>query len=64
MWTSFRLALVWGELEHKRRLILVCCAVALIFDVLPLIFWDPLYDKLWLQPLAVFFFAWSVIFET
>jgi hypothetical protein len=61
-WMSRRLANVWTQLERRKRLILTCCAVALAFDVFPLIFWEPLYDKLWLQPLAVVFFASSVVF--
>ncbi|HVN89064.1 MAG TPA: hypothetical protein VMT61_04555 [Candidatus Binataceae bacterium] len=61
IWTSFRLGEVWAGLERRRRLILECCVVALLFDTLALIFWDPLYDKLWLQPLAVVFLASSVI---
>ncbi len=62
VWTSRRLAFVWDALERRQRLILKCCAVALAFEIFPLIFWGPIYDKLWLQPLAVIFFAWSVIF--
>jgi len=61
VWTSFRLASVWTDLERRQRLIIGCCAVGLVFDTLALIFWEPLYDKLWLQPLAVAFFASSVI---
>ena len=59
--TLSRLALVWTELERRQRVILACCAVALVFDIFPLIFWDPLYDKLWLQPLAIILFAGSVV---
>jgi hypothetical protein len=62
VWTSRRLAYVWAELARRQRLILTCCGVALAFDIFPLIFWDPLYDKLWLQPLAVVFFASSLVF--
>jgi hypothetical protein len=61
VWTSFRLASVWADLVRRQRLILGCCAVALAFDTIALIFWAPLYDKLWLQPLAVVFLAASVI---
>ncbi len=61
VWTSRRLASVWANFERRQRLILGCCAVALVFDALALIFLDPLYDKLWLQPLAVVFFAWSIV---
>jgi hypothetical protein len=62
VWTWLRFAFVWAAIERRLRLILGCCAVALVFDLLPLIFWDPLYDKLWLQPVAVVLFAWGVIF--
>jgi hypothetical protein len=61
-WTVRRLALVWDGLQRGQRLILGCCTVALAFDLFALLFWDPLYDKLWLQPLAVVFLAWSIIF--
>jgi hypothetical protein len=63
VWTLYRLVVVWSHLQHRRCLILSCCALALVFDCFPLIFWDPLYDKLWLQPIAVVILAWSVIFE-
>jgi len=62
VWTLCRLV-VWNKLQHRQRLVLGCCAVALVFDAFPLIFWDPLYDKLWLQPIAVIILAWSVIFD-
>jgi hypothetical protein len=61
VWTSLRLGSIWADLGRRERLILGCCAVALAFDTLALIFWAPLYDKLWLQPLAVVFLAASVI---
>lgn len=61
-WTLRRLALVWDGLQRRQRLILGCCALALVFDLFALLFWDPLYEKLWLQPLAVVFLAWSIIF--
>jgi hypothetical protein len=61
-WTTLRLVLVWSALDYRRRLVIVCAAVALVSGAFPLIFWDPTYDKLWLQPLAMVFFAWSVIF--
>ena len=62
-WTVRRLALVWGNLERHQHLALACCALVLAFDFGTLIFWDPLYDKLWLQPLAAIFVAWSIIFS-
>jgi hypothetical protein len=30
----------------------VCC-VGLAFELFPLLYWDPMYNKLWLQPLAL-----------
>jgi hypothetical protein len=59
--TSIRLASIRNDLERKQRLVLGCCALALAFDALALVFWDTLYDKLWLQPLAVFFFGCGVV---
>jgi hypothetical protein len=61
IWTLFRLVSVWPELKHRQRLILECCAIALVFDIFPLIYWDPLYDKLWLQPVAVVAIGSSVV---
>jgi hypothetical protein len=65
-WLGFtikRLIVVSDSLTYKQRLILGCCAVALAVDLLPIVFWDPTYDKLWMQPLAVIVLAWSVIFS-
>jgi hypothetical protein len=40
VWTLCRLVVVWSHLQHRQRLILSCCAFALVFDSFPLIFWD------------------------
>lgn len=63
-WTVHRVMLVWDSLRRRQQLILKCCAVALAFDLAALLYWDPIYDKLWLQPLAVVFLAWSIMFAT
>ena len=61
-WTVIRSVYARALLSPNQRLFLSCCLVALIFDALALIYWDPLYDKLWLQPLAAVILGWSVIF--
>jgi hypothetical protein len=63
-WTGSRLYSIWSGLERRQRLLLSCCAVALGCDMFPLIFWDPIYDKLWLQPVAVTLLACGMIVGT
>jgi hypothetical protein len=60
-WTAARLVSIWTGLKRRQHLILACCAIALACDIVPLIFWDPIYDKLWLQPVAVMSLACGVI---
>lgn len=44
--------------SKKRRILIGAAALAsLLILAFPLLYWDPLYDKLWLQPLAVLFIA-------
>jgi hypothetical protein len=43
-----------AELCRTRRAAMfagACCG-GLLFELLPLVYWDPMYSKLWLQPLA------------
>jgi hypothetical protein len=42
---------LWGS----RRAILAAmvCGAGLLFSLFPLLYWDPMYSKLWLQPLAL-----------
>ena len=47
----------WETLDHHKRVTLFCCGVALAGSVFPLVYWSPLYDKFWLQPLAAIFLA-------
>jgi hypothetical protein len=47
------IATAWQSWDARRRtcaLALTLCGTALFF---PLAYWDPLYDKLWLQPLCL-----------
>jgi hypothetical protein len=53
--TLLPLARCVGQLSDSRRAIIFAavCAAGLLFELLPLLYWDPMYDKLWLQPLAL-----------
>jgi hypothetical protein len=37
---------------HRATVFAVVCCGGFLFELLPLAYWDPLYSKLWLQPLA------------
>jgi hypothetical protein len=58
---TFTITKKWESLNARRRVILLCCAVTLAADAFPLVYWDPLYDKLWLQPLAVVLLGCAVV---
>ncbi|MGH9740763.1 MAG: hypothetical protein ACRD51_00255 [Candidatus Acidiferrum sp.] len=47
-----RLAARWSSLPAEVQLGIVVAAVGFAFTMIPVIVWDPNYDKLWLQPLA------------
>ena len=51
----------WRSLGQFDRAVLTACAIGLLFTAVPLIYWDPMYDKLWLQPLAILFVASAVV---
>jgi hypothetical protein len=42
----------WNSLSPSARTGAIAAAVGLVFTGIPLIVWEPNYDKLWLQPLA------------
>ncbi len=44
-----------GPLCQSRRAKVfgLACAIDLLFELFPLLYWDPMYGKLWLQPLAL-----------
>jgi hypothetical protein len=56
----FRSARRCCESGRMRRAGLILLA-ALLFDFFPVIYWDPMYDKLWLQPLALIAIAGAAI---
>ncbi len=47
-----RLVAGWKSLATPVRTATVSAAVGFAFTIIPLLVWDPQYDKLWLQPLA------------
>lgn len=52
-----RLKTTWKDLAAEVQLGITVAAVGLAFTIIPVIIWDPHYDKLWLQPLACLAFA-------
>jgi len=50
----------WRSLSKSDRAVLAVCATGLLFTAVPLVLWDPKYDKFWLQPLALLFAASAV----
>jgi hypothetical protein len=56
-----RIGKEWNVLNDRKRVVLLCCVATIAADILPLVFWDSLYDKLWLQPLAALFLASGVV---
>ncbi len=42
----------WGSLSRSQRLPLVAASFGLAFTLVGPIYWNPTYDKLWLQPIA------------
>lgn len=49
-------------LSRARVLLLLACVTTLAITAWPLIYWGPVYDKLWLQPLALIVFVTGVIY--
>jgi hypothetical protein len=52
-----RLLARWSGLAVELRLGILASTVGFAFTIIPLIIWDPSYDKLWLQPLACLAFV-------
>lgn len=54
----------WAKLAHVRRTGVIASCVGFAFTFIPVLMWDPQYDKLWVQPLTCLLFlisiAWSV----
>lgn len=42
----------WDQVRRSARIGLLAAAFGIAFTLVPLIIWDPIYDKLWIEPLA------------
>jgi hypothetical protein len=49
------------DMTAKEKLAISGCAVGFLTTIVPLIFWMPTYDKLWLQPLACLFLTGGLL---
>lgn len=52
---------VWSVLAAMEKVVITCCALGVISTAVPLMFWMPTYDKLWLQPLAFLVFGTGIL---
>jgi hypothetical protein len=46
----------WPVIQNCERLAVMCSCVGFAFTFLPVVLWDPQYDKLWVLPLACLLF--------
>jgi hypothetical protein len=53
----------WGGLDPRQRGLIFALLVSLLILIGPLLYWDPLYDKLWLQPLGVIIVLAGVLYR-
>ncbi|MGH8012134.1 MAG: hypothetical protein ACREQ4_06535 [Candidatus Binataceae bacterium] len=61
IWLIWSAARRWRSLSERRRLALACCGAGIAFTFVPLAVWDPVYDKLWLEPLACILVTSSIV---
>jgi len=54
---------VWPTMTRSRRGALGCCGLGLAVTLLPPLLWLPTYDKLWLQPVALWFLVTGVLVD-
>jgi len=52
----------WRSIEPFQRHLIPALGMALLILMGPLVFWAPLYDKLWLQPLGVMIVLLAVLY--
>jgi len=57
---AVQIARNWVELGNVRRAGVIAGCVGLAFTFVPVLLWDPQYDKLWVQPLACLFFLVAI----
>ena len=56
----FRLVKGWKKLDAAAQIGVLVAATGLTLTTVPLVIWDPEYDKLWIQPLAFLAFLVAV----
>lgn len=54
----------WRMIDYSQRVFILALLLCLIILLAPLTFWDPLYDKLWLQPLGLILFLLAMLYHT
>jgi len=52
------------ELDEPSKIGLLAGLTGLLFTLVPLLIWDPQYEKLWLQPLAILVFLIAIALKT
>lgn len=60
----FQVVKNWRMINEPSRVALFTCATVLVGDVFALAYWEPLYEKLWLQPLAAIFLIGAIVLAT
>jgi hypothetical protein len=53
----------WKRVTRSDRLLVIALIASFGILIGPLIYWDPLYDKLWLQPLAIIISLAAVLYR-
>jgi hypothetical protein len=54
----------WRNVDGSRRLLILALLGNLAIVLAPLIYYDPLYNKLWLQPLGLLLFLLAVLYHS
>ncbi len=54
----------WRNIDRSRALLILALLVSVVILTAPLIYYDPLYNKLWLQPLGLILFLLAVLYHT
>lgn len=63
IYCALRIGSLWSTLDSRTRIAILCGLIGVAFTLVPLIIWDPHYDKLWIQPLACLIFLFGILFR-
>lgn len=61
-WAAYSGVKNLGGIFRAQALILLACVATLAIITWPLVYWGPVYDKLWLQPLALIVFLVGMLY--